>query len=76
MPRSGSAFNLAIATPGELAPPPDLIGWAREGGAAIILTDDPYEAVSGADAVVTDCWVSMGDEEEERIATICSRPIA
>ena len=58
-------FNLAIATPGELAPSPALVDWARENGAAITLTDDPYAAVKGADAVVTDCWVSMGDEEEE-----------
>jgi ornithine carbamoyltransferase len=30
------------------------------------VTRDPYEAVEGADAVVTDCWVSMGDEDEGR----------
>ena len=28
------------------------------------VTRDPYEAVRGADAVVSDCWVSMGDEDE------------
>jgi ornithine carbamoyltransferase len=31
-----------------------------------MLTRDPFEAAAGADAVVTDCWVSMGDEDEGR----------
>jgi ornithine carbamoyltransferase len=31
------------------------------------LTEDPYAAVDGVDAVITDCWVSMGDEEEARM---------
>ena len=57
-------FHLAIATPKELAPARTLIDWARGEGAAITLTDDPYQAVRGADAVVTDCWISMGDESE------------
>ena len=32
-------------------------------GAEAILTDDPAEAVAGADAVYTDVWVSMSDDE-------------
>jgi ornithine carbamoyltransferase len=43
-----------------------LVRWARENGAALTLTNDPFEAVSGADAVITDSWVSMGDGEKER----------
>ena len=31
-----------------------------------MVTRDPFEAVAGAAAVVTDCWVSMGDEDEGR----------
>ena len=57
-------FELAIATPPELAPRADLIGWAASEGARVILTDDAREAVAGADAVVTDAWVSMGDTDE------------
>ncbi|MGY2050534.1 ornithine carbamoyltransferase [Methylobacterium sp. JK268] len=57
-------FRLNVATPPELAVPPDLIAWARAEGADMRVTTDPFEAVAGADAVVTDCWVSMGDEDE------------
>lgn len=56
-------FELRIATPKELAPPPELIARARDAGAEIRVTDDPFEAVKGVDCVVTDCWLSMGDEE-------------
>ena len=59
-------FTLRIATPEELAPPADLLAWARAEGAEIVTTDDAEEAVAGADAVVTDCWVSMGDDDEGR----------
>lgn len=59
-------FRLNVATPPELKPRPDVLKWARAQGARIALTADPYEAVEGADAVVTDCWVSMGDEDEGR----------
>jgi ornithine carbamoyltransferase len=59
-------FTLKIASPPELAPRPELLSWAKGEGAEIVLTTDPFEAVAGADAVVTDCWVSMGDEDEGR----------
>jgi ornithine carbamoyltransferase len=58
-------FEMRIATPAELAPPAELIAAARAKGASIIVTDDPFEAVKGTDCVVTDCWVSMGDDDEE-----------
>jgi len=59
-------FALNIATPSELAPPADLIAAARKAGAEIRVTDDPFEAVKGVDCVVTDCWVSMGDDDGDR----------
>ena len=57
-------FQINIATPKELAPQPELIDWARKNGAKVEVTRDPYAAVRGADCVVTDCWVSMGDLDE------------
>ncbi len=57
-------FTLNVATPAELALPPDLVSWARDTQTRLVETRDPYAAVRGADAVISDCWVSMGDEEE------------
>jgi ornithine carbamoyltransferase len=37
-------------------------GYQLESAAGVLLTDDPREAVSGADAVYTDVWVSMNDD--------------
>ncbi len=59
-------FNLRVAVPPELAPAADTMSWARKHGASVHFTADPYEAVDGADCVVTDTWVSMGDSEAER----------
>ena len=59
-------FELAIATPAELAPPPALLAWAKQQGAKLSLTTRPEAAVEGSDCVITDCWVSMGDEEGTR----------
>ena len=59
-------FRLTIATPDELAPSAEMIAWARREGAKVTATKDPYDAVEGADLVVTDCWVSMGDEDAGR----------
>ncbi|GAC1329804.1 MAG: ornithine carbamoyltransferase [Beijerinckiaceae bacterium] len=59
-------FALRIATPPELAPPPALIDWAKRNSAEITLGSDPFEAAANADAIVADCWVSMGDRDERR----------
>ncbi len=60
------AFEIRLACPPELAPPDDAIDWAREKGAIVLSTTDPDEAVSGADCVVTDTWVSMGDTDADK----------
>jgi ornithine carbamoyltransferase len=57
-------FTLNVATPAELALPQDLVDWAQRSKTRLNVTRDPYEAVQGADAVISDCWVSMGDEDE------------
>ena len=56
-------FEMRVASPAELAPPPQLLDWARRHGTKLLVTRDPHEAARGADVVVSDCWVSMGDDE-------------
>jgi ornithine carbamoyltransferase len=43
-----------------------LLGWARAEGARIEVSDDPLVAARGADCVVTDVWVSMGDNDANK----------
>jgi len=57
-------FTINVATPAEFALPPDLVAWARDTQTRLVEMRDPYAAVRGADAVISDCWVSMGDEDE------------
>jgi ornithine carbamoyltransferase len=66
-------FTFKIATPEELAPQPEIIAKARAAGARIEQTTDPEIAVAGADAVITDCWVSMGDKDEGRRQNLLRR---
>jgi ornithine carbamoyltransferase len=55
-------FELRMACPEPLSPPEDVLAWARREGGRIVVTPDAEAAVGGADCVVTDTWVSMGDE--------------
>ncbi len=56
-------FELRLACPKELPPPADVVAWARSHGARIHVTDAVDEAVGGADCVITDVWVSMGEQQ-------------
>jgi ornithine carbamoyltransferase len=58
-------FKLKVACPNAYAP--DRLDVARglELGAQIEITDDPKIAVAGADAVIADTWVSMGDLDHD-----------
>ena len=53
-------FELRLACPEGLCPPQSVIDWARREGARVRLVHEPAQAVTGADCVVTDTWVSMG----------------
>ena len=57
-------FELRLATPEGYRPDPEILARAQ-GAAKIVVTDDPREAVEGADVVNTDVWASMGQEEEQ-----------
>ena len=61
--------KMAVATPPGYEPKPEVVKWAREDGRetgfVLTLTNSAEEAVSGADAVYTDVWASMGQEAEK-----------
>jgi ornithine carbamoyltransferase len=59
-------FELNVASPRDFAARPPVVKWAKESGAAIRFMRNPEEAVEGADCIVTDTWVSMGDKEAKR----------
>jgi len=55
-------FNVRVGTPRGYDPDDGFVQEARTRGAQVTLTRDPAAAVSGADIVVTDTWVSMGQQ--------------
>jgi ornithine carbamoyltransferase len=63
-------FNVRVATPVGFEPDPAFVDTARAGGATVTLTRDADEAARGADVIVTDTWISMGqaDAAEKRAA--------
>jgi ornithine carbamoyltransferase len=66
-------FRLRVASPPELKPKKWLTDWAKSAGADIVLGTDPEAAVKGADCVVTDTWVSMGDKDGRRRHNVLKR---
>ncbi len=68
-------FKIRVATPPAYMPDSRVVEKARSiCSNCFEWFEDPYEAVRGADAIYTDTWVSMGDEEEktERLAVLRS----
>ena len=64
-------FNVRIGVPEGYESDPAMIERARAGGAKISLHRNPAEAARGADVVITDTWISMGQSgAEARIAAM------
>jgi ornithine carbamoyltransferase len=59
-------FTLRLACPEPLSPAPALIEWAGREGGDVGLVEDAADAVAGADCVVTDTWLSMGQKDAKR----------
>ncbi len=59
-------FELVFSGPETLDPDPEIVAAARRDGGIIRIERDPYRAVEGADAVVTDAWLSMHDDVTAR----------
>ncbi len=64
-------FNVRVATPAGYEPDPAFVELARSGGATVTLTQDAKVAARGADVLVTDTWVSMGqDHAHNKVAAM------
>ncbi|MHA1346196.1 MAG: ornithine carbamoyltransferase [Candidatus Heimdallarchaeaceae archaeon] len=63
-------IDMSVATPKGYEPPSDVVelamGFADDTGAKIVITNDAEVAVKDADVVVTDTFVSMGEEDQEK----------
>ncbi|MCA1989819.1 MAG: ornithine carbamoyltransferase [Desulfarculus sp.] len=57
-------LSLRLACPEGFQPDPGILAHARAQGAEVLLTDDPRQAIAGADVVNTDVWASMGQEDD------------
>lgn len=57
-------FSLKLACPEGYFPDQAILDMAAEAGTDVQVTTDPFEAVAGAEALNTDVWASMGQEEE------------
>ena len=56
-------FTVNLACPADRRVSRDVVVWAADNGGQVHETEDPIEAVSGADVVISDTWISMGDDE-------------
>ena len=58
-------FKLRLGCPATHSPSPVALAWAASEGGDVAVVETAEEAVDGANLVVTDAWVSMGDETSE-----------
>ena len=64
-------FNVRVATPAGYEPEAEFVQMARNAGARVDLTQDALAAAAGADVLVTDTWISMGQENAaEKLAAM------
>ncbi|KAM5128214.1 ornithine transcarbamylase, mitochondrial isoform 3-T3 [Callospermophilus lateralis] len=63
-------MHLQAATPKGYEPDPSITQlaeqYAKENGTKLSLTNDPLEAAHGGNVLITDTWISMGQEEEKK----------
>ncbi|WP_338747907.1 ornithine carbamoyltransferase [Janibacter alittae] len=75
-----AGMHVRIGTPGSHQPDGEILARARTiaagQGGSVRITDDPVGAVTGADVVATDTWVSMGKEGEKGDRTGETSPFA
>ena len=62
-----TGMNVQIACPEGYRPDPMVMDFAAQYPDRFSITDQPMTAAKDADVVITDCWTSMGQEEEKKI---------
>ena len=74
-----AGMHVRVAAPAAFVPDPDVLqdakNRAEETGGSVTLVADPHAAVEGAEVVVTDTWISMGQEADGRDRTAPFRPL-
>ncbi|MBU2572928.1 MAG: ornithine carbamoyltransferase [Elusimicrobia bacterium] len=64
-----TGMNLRMAVPPGYEPDKEMLKFgaelAKKEGTQMLLTNDPVEAVKGADVIYTDVWASMGQDAEK-----------
>lgn len=75
---SKMGMDFRIVSPASLFPSPDIhntcLGYARENGASITITEDVAAGVKDADVIYTDVWASMGEESHLAARIALLRP--
>ena len=67
-------FELFIACPQGYEPNKNILQWAKKNKGNISVTKDPIDAVSSADCIMTDKWISMGDKTNKNKKKKALRP--
>jgi ornithine carbamoyltransferase len=74
-----AGLHVRVCAPDGFTPDPEVLrdakARAEETGGSVALAADPFAAVEGAEVVVTDTWVSMGQEADGRDRTAPFRPL-
>jgi ornithine carbamoyltransferase len=77
---AAAGMHVRVAGPTGYQPDPAVVAdagrIAAQAGGSVTVTDDPAEALDGADVVATDTWVSMGQESEQAEREAPLRPYA
>ena len=77
---AAAGIHLRICGPAGYSPDPQIVDRARAvaagTGGSVLLTSDPVAAVEGADVLVTDTWLSMGQEPDASAGEDALRPFA
>ena len=60
-------FRLYIACPKNVSPNQETLKWIKQEKGNVIITNDVYLAADGADCILTDTWLSMGEEKTKSI---------